>query len=130
MQTLLRNGYGVLTDVLLDERKEAQLPPFVHMVLLRSDSSVPGEARAFLQHVRDWLLTSFTDLAAHKITILGPADAPIERLGGRHRAQLQLHSEQRRPLHRLLSTLRPSLEKNPMARKVRWSLDVDPHDML
>lgn len=130
LQTLLRNGYGVLTDVLLDERKEAQLPPFVHMVLLRSDSSVPGEARAFLQHVRDWLLTSFTDLAAHKITILGPADAPIERLGGRHRAQLQLHSEQRRPLHRLLSTLRPSLEKNPMARKVRWSLDVDPHDML
>ena len=38
LQTLLRNGYGVLTDVLLDERKEAQLPPFVHCLLYTSPS--------------------------------------------------------------------------------------------
>ena len=129
LQNLLQQGYGSFTDHLLDERKEARWPPYVHIALLRSDSAMPGEARAFLQQVGDWLSASIKKRAA-QINIMGPADAPMERLGGRHRAQLLLSSENRGPLHQLLATLRPALEKNPSARKVRWSIDVDPHDML
>jgi len=93
------------TDHLLSERKDAQWPPYVHIALLRSDSAVAGEARAFLQQVKEWLSNSDKDYVA------------------------QMCSD-RKPLHQLLATLRPTLEKNPAARKVRWSLDVDPHDML
>jgi len=129
LQTLLQNGYGSFTDNLLTERKDACWPPYVHIALLRSDSAVQGEARTFLQRVKDWLDMS-RDERLQQINVMGPADAPMERLGGRYRAQLLLVCESRRPLHQLLATLRPMLEKNPAARKVRWSLDVDPHDML
>lgn len=129
LQTLLQQGYGPFTETLLNERKDAFWPPFVHIALLRSDSAVAGEARSFLQRVKEWLASS-TSQSAQSITLMGPADAPMERLGGRHRAQLLLMSETRAPLHQLLAILRPALEKNPAARKVRWSLDVDPHDML
>jgi len=127
LKILLQDGYGAFTDSLLDERRDALWPPYVHIALLRSDSTVPGEARAFLQQVRDWLTGSVDE---KEISVMGPAHAPMERLGGRHRAQLLLLSERRKPLHQLLATLRPALEKNPSARKIRWSLDVDPHDML
>jgi primosomal protein N' (replication factor Y) len=126
---LLQHGYGPFTDNLLAERKDALWPPFAHIALLRSDSAVAGEARQFLATVKSWFDASLRELAAD-VVIMGPADAPMERLGGRHRAQLLLISQSRRPLHRLLATLRPALEQNPAARKVRWSLDVDPHDML
>ncbi len=129
LQTLLQEGYGPFTDHLLTERKDALWPPYVHIALLRSDSAVAGEARAFLQQVKEWLSASGSE-HIKQITIMGPADAPMERLGGRHRAQLLLMSASRKPLHQLLATMRPALEKNPAARKIRWSLDVDPHDML
>jgi primosomal protein N' (replication factor Y) len=129
LQTLLQQGYGSFTEQLLTERRDALWPPYMHIALLRSDSAVAGEAREFLQRVKDWLTNSLQE-RAEQITVMGPADAPMERLGGRHRAQLLLMAEQRKPLHQLLSVLRPALEKNPAARKVRWSIDVDPHDML
>ena len=127
LQTLLQQGYAQFTDSLLNERKDALWPPFMHIALLRSDSATQGEARLFLQQVRDWFSSTVDE---KQISIMGPAHAPMERLGGRHRAQLLFVSEQRKPLHQLLAVLRPTLEKNPAARKVRWSLDIDPHDML
>jgi len=54
----------------------------------------------------------------------------MERLAGRYRSQLLILSKERKPLHRLLSWLRPNLEIHPLSRKIKWSLDVDPHDML
>ena len=65
-----------------------------------------------------------------KVDVLGPAHAPMERVAGRYRAQLLLLSDDRAALHRLLAPLRPTMEQLPESRKIRWSIDVDPHDML
>ena len=54
----------------------------------------------------------------------------MERRAGRYRAQLLLQCSQRAPLHRLLRQLAPQLEGLKEARKVRWSLDVDPMEMF
>ena len=40
--------------------------------------------------------------------------------------QLLLEAEERSALHRLLATWLPLLETLPEARRVRWSIDVDP----
>ena len=45
-------------------------------------------------------------------------------------AQLLLLAEQRSALHQLLHMLLLALEQEPLTRRVRWSIDVDPMDMF
>jgi primosomal protein N' (replication factor Y) len=54
----------------------------------------------------------------------------MARKAGRYRAQLLLQSSDRSTLHRVLSELRQILENDASARKVRWSIDVDPVELF
>ena len=54
----------------------------------------------------------------------------MARRAGRYRAQLLLQASDRRTLHTALRDLRPMLEQEPSARKVRWSIDVDPIELF
>jgi primosomal protein N' (replication factor Y) len=54
----------------------------------------------------------------------------MERRAGRFHAQLLFQSTDRQALHRLLQTLRPELEADGSARRVRWSMDVDPIELF
>ena len=54
----------------------------------------------------------------------------MARRAGRYRAQLLLQASDRRALHAVLRELRPQLEQSPTARKVRWSIDVDPIELF
>jgi primosomal protein N' (replication factor Y) len=60
------------------------------------------------------------------VNLLGPAPAPMERRAGRYRAHLLLQAGQRAPLQRLLAGALPELGSLKEARRVRWSIDVDP----
>jgi len=53
----------------------------------------------------------------------------MPRRAGFQRAQLLLSSGERRRLHALLDAVVPLLYASPQARRVRWSLDVDPVDL-
>ena len=64
------------------------------------------------------------------VEALGPAPAPMERLAGRTRAQLLLRADRRADLQRALSGWVPALAELPAARRVRWSIDVDPADLF
>ena len=66
---------------------------------------------------------------ATKVAVLGPVPAPMERRQGRYREQLLFSASARPMLQRILHPLAPALEELPSARRVRWSLDVDPQDM-
>ncbi len=54
--------------------------------------------------------------------------ATMERRAGRYRAQLLLQSDAARQPAALLGNLVRQLEQDRAARKVRWSVDVDPAD--
>ena len=62
--------------------------------------------------------------------LLGPVSAPMERRAGRYRAQLLLQSGSRQALHDLLTRLVGELENLQAARRVRWSMDVDPIELF
>jgi primosomal protein N' (replication factor Y) len=63
------------------------------------------------------------------IGLHGPLPAPMPKRAGMHRAQLVLSAPTRRLLHAALDAIVPALHALPEARKVRWSLDVDPVDL-
>ena len=69
-------------------------------------------------------------LGQQAVEILGPVPAPLARRGNRFRWQLLLQSEKRGSLHALLDRLIPEIEETEPARKVRWSVDVDPVDLF
>jgi len=64
------------------------------------------------------------------IAVFGPMTAPMARRGGRQRAQLLLQAGQRSVLQQWLRVWIPQIAALKSARKVRWSLDVDPMEVL
>ena len=123
---LLRGGYPRVAMRELAEREKAVWPPFSHLVLIRAAAHNRDDPHAFLDTARDVAAAA----AAGSIRILGPVSAPMERRAGRYRAQLLLQSRERRPLHDVLRHLRGELEGNAAARRVRWSIDVDPIELF
>tara|TARA_R110000850_G_scaffold270071_7_gene402901 strand:+ start:1234 stop:3228 length:1995 start_codon:yes stop_codon:yes gene_type:complete len=123
LQNWLEQGYAGLAKGLLAERRSARLPPFGHLALLRADALDAQLAHAFLQRVA-------TLITRGPIDVLGPIPAPMERRANRFRAQLLLSCESRARLQNLLSKLVPQIDSIEGARRVRWSVDVDPIDLF
>ena len=123
---LVRSGYPDFARACLQERQEACLPPFSHQALWRADALDSRAARQFLDTVAD----QAGRLGQQAVEILGPVPAPLARRGNRFRWQLLLQSEKRGSLHALLDRLIPEIEETEPARKVRWSVDVDPVDLF
>ena len=123
LRSLLAHGYARAARELLAERRQIQLPPYSHQVLLRADATRREAVDAFLAEAAAALP------ADDSLQIAGPMPAPMPLRGGRHRGQLLIEAGSRRTLHGMLRAWQHALLVLPTARRVRWSLDVDPIDL-
>ena len=122
LQILVNGGYHAFAEGELALRQAAGFPPFAHLALLRAEAKHADPPMQFLQ-VAKAVAKDFTVEAS------GPLPAPMPRRAGYQRAQLVLSAAQRRDLHVALEMVMPALYAAPAARKVRWSLDVDPVEL-
>ncbi len=125
-QCLIEGGYSRVAANALAEREATRWPPFTWLALIRSAAHKQQDAHAFLDVARQLIEAN----AIEHLRVLGPVDAPMARRAGRYRAQLLLQSSDRKALHTVLGQLRPALESEPVARRVRWSIDVDPVELF
>ncbi len=125
LTTLIREGYRSFAKTALAERKEALLPPFSYQALLRVQTGDVDSPPLFFQAVTALVETYNT---GHTL-VLGPVAAPMARRAGLYRYQLLFQNTHRKELQVLLDVLIPEIAKLKQARKVRWSLDVDPVDL-
>ena len=125
-QRLIEGGYARVASDALEEREASHWPPYSRLALLRSAAIRRTDAHAFLELAAERVRS----LAGQRLRALGPVDAPMARRAGRYRAQLLVQGFDRRALHEVLRELRPALESEPLARKVRWSIDVDPVELF
>jgi len=125
LNTLIQQGYQAFAQAALAERKAAVLPPYSYQALLRAVSLEKDTAFEFLLAVSE-LINSYP---ANGTWVLGPVAAPMAKRAGQFRYQLLLQDTQRKQLHLLLNRLLPDIAKLKLARKIRWSLDVDPIDL-
>lgn len=125
-QTLIDGGYPGVSESILLERATTHWPPFSRLALIRSTAHRRADAHAFLDLARQLVL----GFGNEHVRVLGPVDAVMARKAGRYRVQLLLQSADRRALHSVLKRVRPSLESERSARKVRWSVDVDPIELF
>ncbi|MBL6985599.1 MAG: primosomal protein N' [Methylobacter sp.] len=125
LTTLIKQGYNSFARTALAERKEASLPPFSYQALLRVQAVDAEMPKLFLHAV----VQLAGEHSKGHTQILGPVAAPMARRAGLYRYQLLFQSSKRPELHALLDILMPKIEKLKQAKKVRWSLDVDPVDL-
>jgi primosomal protein N' (replication factor Y) len=130
LQTLVREGYGHFARLLLQERQLAGMPPCTALALIRAESEDYRAPESFLTLVRQLAETLTEQTSGHGVTLMGPLPSPMEKRAGKFRAQLQVSAPQRSALQQLLTHLCPQVESLREARTVRWSVDVDPQDML
>ncbi len=123
---LVAGGYDAFATAALAERQQARWPPFARVAVLRAEAAQREAPTAFLDRARELA----ESMATSAVEVLGPAAAPMERRAGHYRAQLLLHAPTHSPLQRLFGQWLPAVEELPEARKVRWSLDVDPLELF
>lgn len=125
LKHILHQDYQQLSTVLLAERERCHLPPYSHLALIRAAASNPTLPVTLLKEVQDALFAR-----NYSASILGPVPAPMYKRQGSYRYQLLLQSNERKPLHQMLSYTTTLLENSKLGKKVRWSVDVDPVEMF
>ena len=125
LQSLVNKGYDEFAKLLLHERETANLPPFSYLAVLLAEDYKTEVTLDFLNKVKAEL-----QKYASNIGVFGPIPAPIEKRAGRIRYQLFIQSDSRNSLHSSLTPWIKSIESLSITKKVRWSLDIDPQEIL
>lgn len=125
LRTLILQGYDTFAKQIMAERMQLNLPPAGFLALIRAEATDAREAQQWLQRLRVQI-----DALSQDVIAIGPLPAPMQRRAGFHRLQLLLQATQRKPLQTLLTAICQWAEADKAARRIRWSVDVDPQDML
>ena len=123
--SLIETGYHAFASAVLTEREQSALPPYSYLALFRSEGLRKDTQLRFLEKVARQLRG-----AARHLSAFGPFPAPMEKRAGKFRMQLLVLSENRPALGKIMGALCEDIESWPESRQVRWSIDIDPQDML
>ena len=122
---LQAHDFAGFADALLEERREAGLPPYRYLALLRAEAAELDEALAFLAEAKR--ASAAGGETWSEITIFDPVPMPMARIAGRARAQLLVDSPSRQELHRFVAAW--LLRLDAVATRVRWQLEIDPNEI-
>jgi primosomal protein N' (replication factor Y) len=125
-KNLIKQGYQQAAQDLLQQRIEMGMPPSGSWAVIRAEAKDRTLATEFLSEV----LSIINATSQQQVMILGPVPAIMEKKGGRYRAQLLLTCQQRKFLHQLIDQHILAIGSLKLARKVRWSIDIDPMDLI
>jgi primosomal protein N' (replication factor Y) len=117
---VVNHDYDRFATSLLDERRQAALPPYMYQALLRAEAPEIATAIAFLEAARDCVVNE-------AITINDPIPMTMTRVHNVDRAQLLVESASRPALQAFLKEWLSALRE--MKSRVKWSLEVDPLDI-
>jgi len=127
MEVLLYKGYWEFAQLLLQERQKTNLPPYSFLALFRAESTKSEYANSFLENLAQ--LTK-QKIQQKNIVALGPVPAPLARKSGKYRYQLLLNANTRNELQSLLKIILRLIPTISNHNRIRWSLDVDPIDLV
>ncbi len=104
-------------------RKKLLYPPFSRLINLRFEGSRAEVVKECAHRMVDMAYDLKKQTKYQDIYILGPAEAPLFKLKGKHRWQLLLRAEKAKILHKFCKDL---IDKIKCSSKVKFVIDVDP----
>jgi primosomal protein N' (replication factor Y) len=130
-QQIQDGGYAAISAAMLADRKTAELPPYAFLAMIRAEATTEEAPLNFLSAIGTRARREVARASSSSaVAVMGPLPAPMARRAGRYRAQLLLQSARRAPLHELLNLVSREAEELKEAKKVRWSIDVDPAELF
>jgi primosomal protein N' (replication factor Y) (superfamily II helicase) len=126
IQAAVRHDYEGFARQELPIREALSYPPAASLVRLVVRGPAEATAREYARHIAELLKTEL-DAAGETGRVLGPAPAPLARLRGNYRFQIQIHGADGEQLRNAIRAATQSLK--PLDDIV-WTADVDPLDML
>ncbi len=122
----MRHDYAMFAEGELPSRQALHYPPFGSMIRLvvrgPSEPVTSQFSETFAGHLHDTLAN-----AEFNWRVLGPAPAPIPKLRGHYRFQIQLQGADAAALR---DAVRAATGAHKPPDEVQWIADVDPLDML
>ena len=120
-QALRAQDYVTYANEILQERATMQYPPTSYFALLRAEANDFSQVQQFLNAAGN-----LARALKKEVMIYDMVRPQMERLKGMERGQLLLQANSRAALQRLLKPWMAQIHDLPLAKKVRWSLDIDP----
>ena len=119
---LAAHDYEAFASSELRDRRNAGLPPFAALALLRAEARTREAALEFLNAARGCALQF------DGVTVYQPIPPHVAKVADVERLQMLIESPARSTLQRMLSTWVPQLfELKKVHRSLmRWAVDVDP----
>jgi primosomal protein N' (replication factor Y) len=122
MQAIVSGDAQAFYEREIEERQKAILPPFGRLASLIVSAEVRADAEIHARGLR---------AAAPQVTgisVLGPAEAPLALVRGRHRFRLLVHGRRNSDMQAFLKAM---ISQGPKQRgSVQIQLDVDPQSFL
>ena len=122
---LFKSNYYTFAHGLLQERKDSHLPPYHYQALIRAEANKLNDVTNFLSAISAELSRAKSD----QFIVYGPYPSPMEKKQGRYRMQVMLESPYRNILHEHITSGLIKFESHKLAKKVRWSIDIDPQEL-
>jgi len=121
-----RHDFAAFAASELPIRRAFRYPPFAAMIRLVIRATMEAEAREFAARFGQQL-TAALETRGAAARVLGPAPAPLPRLRGFCRFQIQLQGPDAQKLREAVRQVGGELAAPP---GVQWIADVDPVNML
>ncbi|STX30188.1 Primosomal protein N' (replication factor Y) [Legionella beliardensis] len=122
LNLLIQKGYNEFAKFLLTTRKQAALPPYHYLAVIRAQHKQHQRIEHFLKTIKNYLNNQ-------AIQVLGPAPAPLARKANLFRMQLLIKAASRKQLHTILTAMREWIKITKQSQDIRWNIDVDPQDL-
>ena len=125
-KNMIEHDYDSAAKKLLEERSGIDMPPYGSLCVIRARAKEQEISMKFLTDVAEILRQT----EQQDVLILGPVPAIMEKRAGYFRSQLLLTSKNRKRLHQLLDHHIEQISALKQIRKLKWSIDIDPIDLL
>jgi len=125
LNCLLDKGYSAFSKEALKIRKECALPPYTFMLLIRARANNMGMTQNFLKGVKSIIAKD----NIQSMTVYGPIPAMMERKAGMYQSQLIIFTPRRNNIQKNLANWTDAITELPLAKRVRWDIEVDPLEM-
>ncbi|HNR13279.1 MAG TPA: primosomal protein N' [Thermodesulfobacteriota bacterium] len=132
IQMAVKHDYHEFVKQELEQRLDLNYPPFARMVNVRMAGNDAELTAAYALEVGNGCrkLLEEDSMVAGTVEILGPAEAPWEKLQGKYRWQMLFKSGNRQVLHRFTKKVIESLAPRTRRSGVSMSIDIDPVNLL
>jgi primosomal protein N' (replication factor Y) len=122
----VRHDLAAFAEKELPHREALGYPPFGAMVRLVIRGARDASTKAFAEEIAK-RMQQHAENAPTAVRILGPAPAPMSKLRGSYRYQIQMHSTAGALLR---DVVRRATSELKAPEEVAWIVDVDPLDMM